>query len=152
MCCRSLLLTGYRTQFVPTSFTAHSMSMLVTIPHWLSCNATNSSSAHHHINYHRCYSILLINRNTCIARKLFNSPLCEQDHSWISTERKSYQSLTLHLYSDWELLHCFNGKSLLLVLCKCRPVIIFQSCLMQQMEKSSEQWHDWQRAAWLKKS
>lgn len=36
MWCRSLLLTGYRTQLVPTSFTAHSMSMLVTMPHWLS--------------------------------------------------------------------------------------------------------------------
>lgn len=43
MCWRSLLFTGYNTQFVPTSFTAHSMSMLVTIPHWPSCNEPNKT-------------------------------------------------------------------------------------------------------------
>lgn len=54
MCCRSLLLTGYRTQFVPTSFTAHSMSMLVTIPHWLSCN---TSTIRHHSVFFTSHSI-----------------------------------------------------------------------------------------------
>jgi len=60
MCCRSLLFTGYRTQLVPTSFTAHSMSMLVTIPHWLSWNATNTSSVYHHVRYRHSCSILAI--------------------------------------------------------------------------------------------
>ena len=36
MCWRSLLFTGYKTQLVPTSFTAHHMSMSVTTPDWLS--------------------------------------------------------------------------------------------------------------------
>lgn len=36
ICCRSLLLTGYRMQLVPTSFTAHSMLTSITVPHWLS--------------------------------------------------------------------------------------------------------------------
>ena len=47
MCWRSLLFTGYKTQLVPTSFTAHDMSMLVTTPDWLSWEKKTSHHLFH---------------------------------------------------------------------------------------------------------
>ncbi len=82
MCCRSLLLTGCITQFVPTSFTAHSMSMLVTTPHWLSCDATNTNLAHLFINYHSCFGIQPINRVLSTVYDLFNVLAVNKHHCW----------------------------------------------------------------------
>lgn len=74
----------------------------------------------------------------------------EQNNIFIIAKRKKFQ---MYSYSDLELLHCINKKHLLLVPCQCRPAVIFQSCLVQQMEQSVEQWLDWQRERldWKKK-
>lgn len=148
MCCRSLLLTGYRTQFVPTSFTAHSMSMLVTIPHWLSCNATNTrfSISSYSIYYYHRWSILLSWGPQTSLVWYVNKTTLE-----FQPKENLINVLIPYLYSDWDLSHCVNRKSLLLVLCKCQPALIFQSYLIQQMEQSGEQWLDWQREGLIEK-
>lgn len=77
----------------------------------------------------------------------FVSLVCEfKDKRWILMKQESCQDKCC-IYIQLELLHCINTKSLLLVLRKCQPALIFQSCLRQQMEQSGEQWGDWQREA-----
>lgn len=104
MCCRSLLFTGYRTQFVPTSFTAHSMSMLVTMPHWLSCNTRNkrwilsssSSSLQHHI-------VLLINIWMSTKREGLFSPLCKcRPIKTFWSCRMQWMEQSIEQWHDWQ--------------------------------------------------
>lgn len=91
MCCRSLLFTGYSTQFVPTSFTAHSMSMLVTIPHWLSYEATKTRLS---MSSYRVLTSLtpLLKYPTFLRSINITGSDCGGDNNWISTKRKFHQS------------------------------------------------------------